>query len=85
MNLEQAKAKVKADLQNEQADINFGHFALAAELAEDESEEEERRKHLIDWHLAKSTIYSRGTLETWSTERLQDSQDEYYEMSYRGV
>ncbi len=85
MNLEEAKAKLQKDLQEQQADVNFGHVALAAELSEEQDDEEETRKHLIDWHLAKSSIYSRGTLETWSTERLQDSQDEYYEMAIRGV
>jgi hypothetical protein len=85
MNVEQVKALYRKQLQDEQAIVNFGHAALAAELAEDEDDEEETRKYLIEWHLAKSTVYSRETLETWSTEDLQDSQDTYYEMSYRGV
>jgi len=85
MNLEEVKAKLQKDLQEQQVNMNFGHAALAAELAEDEEDEEETRKQLIEWHLAKQSIYRKETLETWSTERLQDSQDEYYEMSYRGV
>lgn len=85
MNVEQVKAKFLKEFQEEQVAVNFGLTALAAEQAEDEDDEEETRKYLIEWHLAKSSVYSRGTLETWSTERLQDSQDTYYELSYRGV
>lgn len=85
MNVEQVKAKFLKEFQEEQVAVNFGHAALAAELLDDEDEEEERRKYLIDWHVAKQSIYRKETLETWSTERLQESQDEYYEMSYRGV
>lgn len=85
MNVEQVKAKFLKEFQEEQVAVNFGHAALATELSEDEDDEEEARKYLIDWHLAKSTVYSRETLETWTTEDLQDSQDTYYELSYRGV
>lgn len=85
MNLEEAKAKVKKDLQEQQANVNFGHVALAAELSEDEDEKEEERKSLIEWHIKKGAYHSRESLEKMSYEQLKESEELYYEMAIRGV
>lgn len=85
MNLEEAKAKVKKDLQEQQADINFGLTSLAAEQAEEENEKEEERKSLIEWHIKKGAYHSRESLEKMSYEQLKESEELYYEMAIRGV
>lgn len=85
MNAEQVKAKFKLELQEKQADVNFGHAALAAELAEDEDEKEEERQSLIKWHIDKGAYHSRESLEKMSYEQLKESEELYYEMAIRGV
>ena len=80
MNLEEAKAKLQKDLQEQQADINFGHVSLAAELSEDEDDKES----IIKW-IVKKTSYNEDELENKSYEELKEIHDEYYEWAIRGV
>jgi hypothetical protein len=85
MNVEQVKAKFLKEFQEEQVAVNFGHAALAAELAEDEDEKEEERKSLIEWHIKKGAYHSRESLKNMSYEQLKESEELYYEMAIRGI